>query len=80
MATFHSKGKSRDQSTPWSAWTWDSRGYHFASRYGPTGEIEYDYRYPVLFPNPEVPRSSTDSTYDYSGVLSLPFYPSLKSI
>jgi hypothetical protein len=40
------KGKAIDKSSPWSEYAWDDRGYWYSSRYGPTGEVEYDYRYP----------------------------------
>jgi hypothetical protein len=57
MASSHRHGKERDRSTPWSAWTWDPRGYYFASRYGPSGDIEYDYRYPDSGRDQTVPRT-----------------------
>jgi hypothetical protein len=40
------KGKAIDRSSPWSEYVWDDRGYWYASRYGPTGDVEYDYRSP----------------------------------
>jgi hypothetical protein len=39
------KGKAVDKSSAWSEFSWDDRGYWYAHRYGPTGEVEYDYRY-----------------------------------
>ncbi|TVY30732.1 hypothetical protein LHYA1_G000398 [Lachnellula hyalina] len=42
------KGKAVDKSTPWSEWCWDTRGYYYSSRHGPTGVREYSYRYPEL--------------------------------
>ncbi|TVY13980.1 hypothetical protein LARI1_G008742 [Lachnellula arida] len=40
------KGKAVDKSTPWSEWCWDARGYYYSSRSGPTGVLEYSYKYP----------------------------------
>jgi len=46
MPNSSGKGKGVDKSGPWSQWVWDDRGYYYSSRYGPGGELEYDYRYP----------------------------------
>lgn len=36
--------KQPDLSTPWSDWIWsEDREYKYATRTGPTGELEYDY-------------------------------------
>ncbi|KAB8301557.1 hypothetical protein EYC80_003401 [Monilinia laxa] len=35
------KGKALDQSTPWTNWIWDDRGYWYQTRTGSTGEQEY---------------------------------------
>jgi hypothetical protein len=41
------RGKSIDRSTAWSEFVWDESGqFWWASRSGPSGETEYDYRYP----------------------------------
>lgn len=37
-------GKQRDLSTEWTPWVWsDKLGCKYSTRYGPTGEVEYDY-------------------------------------
>jgi hypothetical protein len=42
-----SMGKSIDRSTAWSEYIWDESGqFWWSSRTGPSGEVEYDYRYP----------------------------------
>jgi hypothetical protein len=41
------RGKSIDRSTAWSEFEWNESGrFWWASRLGPSGESEYDYRYP----------------------------------
>jgi len=41
------RGKSIDRSTAWSEFEWDQSGqFWWASRLGPSGATEYDYRYP----------------------------------
>jgi hypothetical protein len=41
------RGKSIDRSTAWSEFEWDeSRQFWWSSRLGPSGQAEYDYRYP----------------------------------
>jgi len=43
----HRKGKAVDQSTEWSDWAWDEHNHCWAaSRIGPNGDPEYDYRDP----------------------------------
>lgn len=40
-------GKERDLSTPWSDWIWSQEhGCKYATRHGPTGEVEYDWLEP----------------------------------
>jgi hypothetical protein len=36
-------GKGVDYTSEWSEWAWHKEGFWFSSRYGPDGEIEYDY-------------------------------------
>jgi hypothetical protein len=45
MSSGHSTGKAVDKSSPWSEHVWDEGGYWVSSRHGPSGELEYDYRY-----------------------------------
>ena len=41
------RGKSIDRSTAWSDFVWDENGqFWWACRLGPSGQTEYDYRYP----------------------------------
>jgi hypothetical protein len=40
------KGKGAASSTEWSEFEYDTRGFEVRRRYGPTGEVEYDYRSP----------------------------------
>jgi len=54
-----SKGKGVDQSTPWSEYVWDDRGYWISTRTGPTGEQEYTYRDPEPQTTEATPRSFT---------------------
>jgi hypothetical protein len=56
-----SKGKDVDQSTPWSEYVWDDRGYWISTRIGPTGEREYTYRDPEPQNTEATPRSFTSS-------------------
>jgi hypothetical protein len=56
------KGKAIDRSSSWSDFTWDERGYWYASRYGPTGEVEYDYRYPETTTQTEEQEQATPRT------------------
>lgn len=42
MAT-NLSGKSVDRSTEWSDWELDPQGFWFCSRFGPTGEVEFQY-------------------------------------
>jgi hypothetical protein len=46
MFTGHRKGKAVDKSSPWTEHVWHEGGYWVSSRYGPSGEFEYDFRYP----------------------------------
>ncbi|KAF7863097.1 hypothetical protein EAF04_007180 [Stromatinia cepivora] len=46
MAHYESRGGGLDQSTPWTDWIWDDRGYHYSYRTGPTGIHEYRYLEP----------------------------------
>jgi len=46
MPNESSKGKGVDRSSAWSQWTWDDRGYYYSSRYGPSGELVWAFRYP----------------------------------
>jgi hypothetical protein len=61
------KGKDIDRSTEWTEYVWhDEEGYWYATRTGPTGELEYDYQYPQSRASQdqfETPRSlATDAT------------------
>jgi hypothetical protein len=41
------RSKGIDRSTAWSEFVWDETGQFWrASRLGPSGQVEYDYRYP----------------------------------
>jgi hypothetical protein len=56
------RGKSIDRSTAWSEFVWDESGqFWWSSRLGPSGQTEYDYRYPeteqTLQQKQETPRS-----------------------
>ena len=65
-----SKGKAIDMLTPWSEFFWDERGYWVSSRRGPSGELEYDYRYskPAQTPGltPLTPGLNAFKGIDYS--------------
>ncbi|KAJ8071909.1 hypothetical protein OCU04_002216 [Sclerotinia nivalis] len=63
MAHYRSRGKGLDQSTPWSEWAWDKRGYHYSYRTGPTGVQETQY----FQPEPEN-QSATPRTPGASGL------------
>jgi hypothetical protein len=53
-----SAGKHADLSTDWSEWIWSEKdGYSYCTRYGPTGELEYDYFYPEETNPDETPRT-----------------------
>ncbi|KAG4435148.1 hypothetical protein IFR05_009380 [Cadophora sp. M221] len=45
MASYNAPINSTDNSSPWSDYTWDSRGFWVSSRRGPSGNLEYDYKY-----------------------------------
>lgn len=45
MASYNASSSSPDNSSPWSDWSWDSRGFWVSSRYGPSGSLEYSYKY-----------------------------------
>lgn len=45
MASYNASRSSTDNSSPWSNWSWDSRGFWVSSRYGPSGSLEYSYDY-----------------------------------
>jgi len=72
MAYQHKKSKAIDRSTIWLPWTWDNRGYWYSSRSGPTGEVEYDYRYPegASQDHNTTPRTSVTPSYDTVAVSS----------
>lgn len=55
-----SQGQGLSQSTEWSGWIWDDRGYWYSSRTGPTGLQEYAYRYPEQ----ETPRTPGLTVFD----------------
>ena len=66
------KGKSIDRSTEWSDWVWDEdNGCWIASRTGPDGEPEYDYRLPA---ESQAPRGN--SVAQKASSVSLDTYPS----
>ncbi|KAK0118618.1 hypothetical protein ONS95_007502 [Cadophora gregata] len=45
MASYNAPSSSTDKSSSWSDWTWDQRGFWVSSRYGPSGTVEYDYKF-----------------------------------
>ncbi|KAH7416791.1 hypothetical protein BKA64DRAFT_277134 [Cadophora sp. MPI-SDFR-AT-0126] len=45
MASYNTSSNSTDSTSSWSDWSWDSRGFWVSSRYGPSGDLEYDYKY-----------------------------------
>ncbi|KAL5322342.1 hypothetical protein ACEPPN_010315 [Leptodophora sp. 'Broadleaf-Isolate-01'] len=45
MASYNASSKSTDNSSPWSDWSWDARGFWVSSRRDPSGALEYDYKY-----------------------------------
>lgn len=58
-------GKQRDLSTEWTPWVWsDTLGCKYSTRYGPTGEVEYDYLEP---PDTkiDIPQYTGEVEYDY---------------
>lgn len=61
--TSSSKGKNVDKSTAWSEWKWDDElQRHWSWRYGPTGELEYEYRpSQTTQQQQETPRSTGDN-------------------
>jgi hypothetical protein len=71
MPNGSSKGKGVDKSSSWSQWQWDDRGFYVASRYGPSGSLEYDYRYPNTQQTPQqeqqTPRTPGESVIIDSG-------------
>lgn len=61
--TSSSKGKNVDKSTAWSEWKWDGElQRHWSWRYGPSGELEYEYRpSQTTQQQQETPRSTGDN-------------------
>lgn len=61
--TSSSKGKNVDKSTVWSEWEWDNKlQRHWSWRYGPSGELEYEYRpSQTTQQQQETPRSTGDN-------------------
>jgi hypothetical protein len=55
------KGKAVDKSSAWAQWIWDDRGFYVTSRYGPSGQVEYEYRYPST-PRDSAPRDQFKPT------------------
>ena len=50
-------GKQPDHSSAWSDWIWsEEHQCQYATRYGPTGEIEYEYKYIDPEEGQETPR------------------------
>ncbi len=53
-------GKQPDQSTEWSPWIWsEEHNCNYSTRYGPTGEVEYDFQQPSP-QDPRTPQHITD--------------------
>jgi hypothetical protein len=67
-----SKGKEVDKSSAWSQWMWDDRGVYVSTRYGPSGQLEYDFRYPSTSTDSAIEREiATPRTTGSSGSESI---------
>jgi hypothetical protein len=68
------KGKALDRSGPWSEYNWDARGFYISSRYGPTGKIEYNYRYPdssTPISGESIPQTGQEIVQGYNSMCSI---------
>ncbi|KAL2064648.1 hypothetical protein VTL71DRAFT_3786 [Oculimacula yallundae] len=71
------RGKGKDNSTAWSQWRWDSRGFYTSRRLNELGVEEFDYQYPEggTGNSEQIPRTPGATTPDRSMYQDIVFSP-----